>query len=81
MRHQNPEVAELDRGLPDRSGQTSLAYISYPNLTSHLDGDARRIIVAAYQLTMKSFQLVTLFALIAAAMAFAPNQAPQSKWL
>jgi hypothetical protein len=26
---------------------------------------------------MKSFQLVTLFALFAAAMAFAPNQAPQ----
>jgi hypothetical protein len=26
---------------------------------------------------MKSFQLVTLFALFATAMAFAPNQAPQ----
>uniref|UniRef100_A0A7S4KBL9 Uncharacterized protein n=1 Tax=Odontella aurita TaxID=265563 RepID=A0A7S4KBL9_9STRA len=26
---------------------------------------------------MKTFQLVTLFALVAAAMAFAPNQAPQ----
>merc|ERR1719428_1677164 len=26
---------------------------------------------------MKTFQLVTLFALIAAAMAFAPNQVPQ----
>jgi len=29
--------------------------------------------------TMKTFQLITLFALFAASMAFAPNQAPQSK--
>lgn len=28
---------------------------------------------------MKSFQIVTLFALIAAAMAFAPNSVPQGK--
>lgn len=28
---------------------------------------------------MKSFQLVTLFALFATAMAFVPNQAPQRK--
>jgi hypothetical protein len=28
---------------------------------------------------MKSFQLVTLFALFAAAMAFAPNQAPKGE--
>ncbi len=30
---------------------------------------------------MKTFQLVTLFALIAAAMAFAPNQAPKGEFL
>jgi hypothetical protein len=29
---------------------------------------------------MKSFQLVTLFALFATAMAFAPNQAPQREY-
>jgi len=28
---------------------------------------------------MKTFQIVTLFALIGAAMAFAPNQAPKGK--
>jgi hypothetical protein len=28
---------------------------------------------------MKNFQIVTLFALIAAAMAFAPNQVPQGE--
>ena len=30
--------------------------------------------------TMKTFQLITLFVLIATSMAFAPNQAPQSKF-
>ena len=29
---------------------------------------------------MKTFQIITLFALVAASMAFAPNQAPQSKF-
>ena len=31
--------------------------------------------------TMKTFQIVTLFALIAAAMAFAPNSVPQGELL
>jgi hypothetical protein len=31
------------------------------------------------KVTMKSFQIVTLFALIAASMAFAPNQVPQGE--
>jgi hypothetical protein len=35
--------------------------------------------VAIETITMKSFQLVTLFALIAASMAFSPNQVPSSE--
>jgi hypothetical protein len=38
-----------------------------------------RVLYDILPYTMKTFQFVTLFALIAAAMAFAPNQVPQGK--
>lgn len=49
--------------------------------TRHLDSIALSITFEKKETisTMKSFQIVTLFALIAAAMAFAPNQVSQGE--
>jgi hypothetical protein len=35
------------------------------------------VYIFTFSITMKTFQIVTLFALVAASMAFAPNQLPQ----
>ena len=95
INNRNPEDTRQDRHHdPKETSSTYLlsfdalyAYVlDWYNLTFisssyHISQFDNSSVVKFNSNIMKTFQLVSLFALVAAAMAFVPNQAPKGKFI